>query len=124
MPIVASTDERKPMNRRDFLKALSAITGCAALPAGLVAALPEEIDDGYVLTLHDKDGTEVARQSCGNLGNEICFPMSTTALYITSLFAVHTPSGRSFGFPLDKPVWTAPGTTPRFPAGTLSVTLD
>lgn len=78
------------MNRRDFLKAVTALCGSAAVPAALVEAcqINAPIPNDWEIKLLDINGNVVDKIFVASLDKNIVFPMYTgKPIYVTHFSA-------------------------------------
>ncbi len=110
------------MNRRNFLKVVAAITGCAAIPQAFAETIPDVVPDawriglGYVIDgrFYEQSSVEVSAFSGLNT-QSIIFPEAKRFCAVTHV------SINGELVKLDKQVVLDASITPMFPVGSLAM---
>lgn len=128
------------MNRRDFIKSLTALVGAAAVPPAFAKALPEVIPGNWYIALHEETPSsysgevsykeyarvQVPRIQYGEWSNSnlIEFPESDHNARLSKV-SISTDTGVViWECPLSHKLYVSPGTTPMFAVGALQITED
>jgi hypothetical protein len=116
------------MDRRTFLKALSAVVGAAAVPASYAKLLPEILPDDVEIALGEitwkgefiKHTAVKVKDFAGTNSSEIVFPPAPKGRRFLATH-VSTPHGL---FPIRYSLTISEGVTPMLLTGDLSITED
>ena len=97
------------MNRRNFLKAITAFVGAAAVPTALVEAcqIDAPIPKDWIVGLLDIDGNVFSRVAVESLESSIIFPESSNSGTVASFFV----EGKGITGAFLRSVYISPGIT-------------